>query len=236
MLPLSALEFIGGAIFTTNGGGAPVAIAQSNCSLAAAGAGAGDLTITLGEGGVDRAQAVIFAACVDATATLGPQVVHTSDTAKQILTFDDAGVAADRTSSVFFFRRTGVAGPFSGSNPHASVGALPAGTALQYLGGCTLTTNGAGAPTIIAQDNVTIPALGTGIGDITIVLGDGGADANEIVYALWSDSNAVDTTPHVVHTSDTQKQILLVDNTGAPIDGTFGFYVFKPNVGGLYTP
>ena len=234
MLPLSALEFVGGAIFTSNGAAAPTAIARSNATLTTGGA-AGNVTVTLGEGGVDRAQAVIFAACVDATATLGPQVTHTSDTAKQILTFDDLGAAADRTSSVFFFRRTGVASPRSGSIAQAAVGALPAGTALQYLGGCTLTTNGAGAPVIIAQDNVTIPALGAGAGDISITLGDGGADANEIVYALWSDSNAAAITPHIVHTSDTVKQILLLDNAAAAIDGTFGFYVFKPNVGGLYT-
>ena len=62
--------------------------------------GVGDFTVTLGDGGADAAECLVFITPRTTAATAIPRVVHTSDTAKQILFLSDAGAAVDTAFDV----------------------------------------------------------------------------------------------------------------------------------------
>lgn len=67
--------------------------------------GAGDMTVNLlAAEGVDATECIMMAQVRGANPGYA-NVVHTSDTAKQILVFDDAGAAADLDVDIFIARR-----------------------------------------------------------------------------------------------------------------------------------
>lgn len=217
MLTASALRFVGFVSLTTAGAGAPTGVSKSNVTVPALGTGTGDISITLGQGGVDKAQCVVFKAEKSATA-LTSTIVHTSDTVKQILGWNAAGAAADVSVSLAFFQldasQSWGPGPIQPND-------------LMLIAGCILTTNGAGAPVIIQNFNCTI-GNGTGTGDQNITLGEGGVDEQQCVIAKW-DEGAAGQISSIIHTSDTVKQILIFNPNGdAAVDGTVGVFFFRP--------
>ena len=69
--------------------------------------GAGDHSITLDGGGIDSTECMTSVIARGA-ASVNVTVVHTSDTVKQILMWDNAGVAIDNIDFEVSFRRVAV--------------------------------------------------------------------------------------------------------------------------------
>lgn len=183
-----------------DGVGAGAANALRGCTVAFT--GAGDYLLTL-ERAIDLTDEAIIVTPRDATLAFN-SVVNTSDTQKQILTYDGAAGALDHGLDFAIFKIRCVDGKEVVAA--GSFGGAAAGAAAAY-------GEKGGAMTR------------TGVGDYNITL-DRGLDTTECVVLVTSLTTG-ERSVRIVHTSDTVKQVLLQTNLGAAVDSDVSWVVLS---------